>query len=342
MSMDHKGADISDALREILERKKYRSGSGLEKILAEAVETLRKEPFEVRPPDKNGAPGSLVKLEKGGYYIIIPDLHARMDFFNAALNWKGFSGRTVINDMLDGAAQVICVGDAFHSEFRGIQRWKQAMHEWLSGYKQHRYMDQEMKENLGLLEMITLVKIAVPGRFHFLKGNHENIANEEGEGNFPFRKFVYEGDMVKLWVETFGGQDLFNLIYSWEKALPLMAEGPDFLVSHCEPGRTFSKEEIINAYHNFEVIYNLTWVDNGAAYENSVEETLLNFGIDNPNAKIFGGHRPVENSYSLRQNGKYVQINTPNKWVFAAFTDINIFKPERDIVRIEIERDSDG
>lgn len=335
MNSDYNGPDISEALERILERKKYPAGLKLKQSLQNALAVLQQEPADRRPPDDKNNPGGLVKLDAGGYFIIIPDLHARMDFFNAVLNWTGFSGRTVISDMIDGRAQVICVGDAFHSESRGRDRWQKAMHEWLTGYKHHKHMDQEMTENLGLLEMISVVKAALPDRFHFLKGNHENIANEQGGGNYPFRKFVYEGEMVKLWVEKFLGDELFDLIYRWEKSLPLMAEGPDFLVSHCEPGRAITRAEVINAYGNEDVIYSLTWVDNDRAQEGSVPETLSNFGITTEKGRIFGGHRPVEEHYALRQDGRYIQINTPNRWVFAAFTDMEIFKPERDIVCIE-------
>ena len=332
MESGYSREEIPEALEAILKRGDNTSWSGLKPVLQRAIKTLRDEDPGKRPQNSSGSPGGLVKLERGGYFIIIPDLHGRMDFFRSVLNWNGFSGRSVTADMIDGRAQVVCVGDAFHSESRGKARWQKAMKEWVSGYKNHKNMDMEMAENLGLLEMIAVVKTAFPNQFHFLKGNHENIANEMGEGNYPFRKFVYEGDMVKAWVDKFLGEELFKLIYLWEKSLPLMAEGPDFLVSHCEPGRPMTREDVIDAYENEEVIYNLTWVDNGAAVPGSVSETLNNFGITQPEGRIFGGHRPVSGDYSLRQNGRYVQINTPTKWVFAAFTDMEIFNPERDII----------
>ncbi len=322
---------LPELLDEIQHRGKL-SVPVLTKALTDGIKTLQKEQPPVRPASRRGTPGGLVKLRPGGYFVIIPDLHARMDFFNAVMSWTGFSGRTVIEDMADGMAQVICVGDAFHSEARGRERWRRSMDEWISGYKKHENMDMEMLENLGLIEMITSVKAAFPYDFHFLKGNHENIANEHKEGNFPFRKFVNEGEMVKDWVKLFMGNEIFNLIYRWEKLLPLMAEGPDFLVSHSEPGIGLSVNDVINAYESDRVIYNLTWIDNGRAEPDSVYTTLSNFGIDPSLGRVFGGHRPVSGHYSLRQDGRYVQINTPGKWVIAAFTNMEIFAPERDIV----------
>ncbi len=324
--------EIPAMLEDILNRGNFPSKKALKDSLTAGINALYNEPAEVRPASDRGGSGSLVRLSHGGYFIIIPDLHGRMDFFSAVMNWSGFSGRSVLADMADGLAQVVCVGDAFHSEVRGRERWQKAMKEWLAGFGQHKHMDLEMRENLGLLEMLAIVKSTLPRQFHFLKGNHENIGNEEGEGNFPFRKFVFEGEMVKQWVETFLGKEILRLIRVWEKSLPLMAEGPGFLVSHCEPGRALTRNEVINAYDTDDVIYNLTWTDNGSAEPGSVISTLYNFGITSEEGRIFGGHRPVSGRYSLRQDGRYIQINTPNKWVIAAFTDMKLFKPDRDIV----------
>ena len=327
--------NIPEALENILKRGDYPPIAALTQSLISGIAALESESPAMRPTALSGKPGGLVRLKKGGYFIIVPDLHARMDFFAAAMNWNGFSGRSVLADMADGRAQVICVGDAFHSEARGRKRWQKAKTEWLSGFKQHKHMDKEMRENLGLLEMIIRLKTAFPQQFHFLKGNHENISNEQGDGNYPFRKFVFEGEMVKLWVQTFLGNEVFKLIYQWEKSLPLMAEGTDFLVSHCEPGRHLTPHEVINAYEKPDVIYSLTWVDNGQAEPGSAAATLQSFGISSPDGRIFGGHRAVRGSYELRQDGKYVQINTPNKWVIAAIADMRIFKPERDIICLQ-------
>lgn len=41
--------------------------------------------------------------------------------------------------------------------------------------------------------MIMVLKTGFPAHFHFLKGNHENIKNDLGGGNSPFRKLVSEG-----------------------------------------------------------------------------------------------------------------------------------------------------
>lgn len=324
-----------------LEKIQHRGGilraDKLVKYLGGGIRTLATESPLVRPVDRRDMPGGLVRLHSEGYYVIIPDLHGRMDFFNSVMTWTGPNGRPVIADMADKVAQVICVGDAFHSEARGRDRWQKALKEYTSDFRRHRHMDREMGENLGLLAMIASVKSFYPGQFHFLKGNHENVANEKGEGNYPFRKFAYEGEMVRRWILDFLGRDIFDMIYHWEKSLPLMAKGPDFLVCHCEPGMILTPDQVINAYEDPEVVYNLTWIDNDQADPGSVSGTLGKFGMKDPLSRIFGGHRPVQGNYSLRQGDRYVQVNTPRAWVVAAFVNMGDFDPEKNIICLKSE-----
>jgi hypothetical protein len=175
-----------------------------------------------------------------------------------------------------------------------------------------------------------------PENFHFLKGNHENITNEEGEGNHPFRKFSYEGIMVLEYVSRFYGDDFLDSYYEFEKALPLLAVGKNFLVSHAEPFRFFGREEVIEYRSNPEVTEGLTWTANNAAEQESVEEMLEEYigCSDEDPCYYFGGHRPVNGLYNRRAGGKYVQIHNPGKFVVAT---IGVDEPiylERDIKEI--------
>jgi hypothetical protein len=201
-------------------------------------------------------------------------------------------------------------------------------------------MDQEMSESLDVLLEVARLQTAYPERFHFLKGNHENVANERKEGNFPFRKFAYEGDMVREWILRILGQEAFDAIYRWEKALPLASAGNGFLVTHAEPAEALTPADIIDAYQNPATIVSLTWTDNGNAAPSSVRRTLESFFPGRNDTRIFGGHRPVRGRYALRQEGRYVQINTPSAWVIAVFKDVAEFIPDRDI--IDLTGRSDG
>lgn len=306
------------------------------RVLEGAIQALEKTYPYRRPIDSRGVPGGLVYLPWVDYTVIVPDLHARADFLKKVLASRlaGRSG-TIEHDLATGRAVVVCVGDALHSEARGKERWKTAYKEFLNGFDPAPAMDEEMEEGLEVLGLAARLQAAYPAHFHFLKGNHENIANERKEGNFPFRKYAYEGDMVREWVLKFAGDEVFDAIYRWEKSLPLAAVGNRFLVVHAEPARVFTPRDIADAYANPEVIAGLTWTDNGQAEPNSVPDTLETFFPGDDESLMFGGHRPVPGRYLLHQGGRYVQINTPNSWVAAVIRRIEDFDPEGDIVDVE-------
>lgn len=296
---------------------------------------LEGAPRPVRPPNALGRPGGLVYLPPSNYIVIVPDLHARVGFLRAVMAARmPWGGGTVEADLQSGGAVVVCVGDAFHAEGRARQRWQEAYREFVNGYDPSPAMDEEMSESLATLREVARLQQTFPTRFHFLKGNHENVANERGEGNFPFRKYAYEGEMVREWIIRKLGQEALSAIHQWEKALPLAAAGDRFLITHAEPARAFSQREIVDAYLEEDVIAGLTWTGNGDAEPGSVPATLEAMFPGRPESLLFGGHRPVTDRFALRQEGRYVQINTPDNWVVAAFANVDGFSPQKHIVDI--------
>ncbi|MBN2738058.1 MAG: metallophosphoesterase [Spirochaetales bacterium] len=277
---------------------------------------LDSEDSGIRPRDKQNRPGGLVNLEPQFKTIIVPDLHGRIGLLATIfLDGEGAALHKLEHEEL----QVLFLGDGFHGELRALSRWKQAYMEYLKDFKDHGAMDEEMAENLGAMEIIMELKAAFPRQIHFLKGNHENIANEKQEGNFSFYKFVEEGAMVKEYFLRFMGDDLFNAHYHFEKNLPLLAVGRNFLASHAEPARFFSSRDIINYRGNEKVIAGLTWTDNDAAATNSVQKMLKSYlpASEQSDALYFGGHRIIKEKYVLRANGQFVQIHNPNEYIIA-------------------------
>ena len=63
-------------------------------------------------------------------------------------------GLTVLEGLLSGRLQVLCVGDGFHSEARGAERWRAAWEEYRDGYRKHEAIDAEMRESLSLMAMV--------------------------------------------------------------------------------------------------------------------------------------------------------------------------------------------
>ena len=241
--------------------------------------------------------------------------------------------------MSEGRLQILCLGDGFHAEGRAIARWQAALDEFKGGYRKHSHIDEEMRESLGVMQMVMALKGAFPNHFHFLKGNHENIANEQGGGNYPFLKFANEGLMVRIYMEHFYGEQLLNTYAEMEKSFALLAVGGTFLASHAEPAWFIPTDEVISYRRLPQVVYGLTWTDNGEAEEESVQRMLEHYlGSEVAgSAYHFGGHRPVHGGYNLRSGGRYVQIHDPQRYSVAVLPPDRPVDLERDIRVLETE-----
>ncbi len=310
---------VKSRLIEIFKRKNPPVEGQYVKVLDEINEVLKKENEEIRPYARCDLPGGLVYLKKDIPTIIVPDIHARLDLFLNIMFLKYQNHLTVLELLALDKLQIVCVGDGFHAEARAYDRWQRAFEEYNDQFIKHKNMDEEMKESLGIMEMVMTIKINFPDNFHFLKGNHENISNERGEGNYPFRKFAYEGPMVLSYVEKFYSEDFLLKYYIFEKNLPLLAVGRNFIVSHSEPQTLYKKDELIEYRENPELIKGLTWTDNNQADKNSVFH-MLEYYLDRDvvsTSFYFGGHRPVPELYNTRASGKYIQIHNPNKFIIA-------------------------
>jgi hypothetical protein len=175
-------------------------------------------------------------------------------------------------------------------------------------------MDEEMGRALACVEIILRAKAAFPRNFHYLKGNHDNIVNEEGKGDHPFYKFAEEGAMAASWFAARYGRDLQAAYRAFELSLPLAARGARFVSSHAEPAFVLGPEDIIEARNRPEVAEALTWTGNDEALPGSVSAGLeLLLGPRASGARWFGGHRPVAGAYNLRADGLYVQFHNPLK-----------------------------
>ena len=324
-----------EELEGIVHRKEILHPDAMVRLADTATRSRGPRGAAIRPEDRRGLPGGLLYLNQdaqlGKPVIVVPDIHARMDFLHAVLSYTLKEGFSVFEGLKRDACLLICVGDGFHAEARARKRWMAAYDEYLGDFREHRAMDQEMRENLGLLEMILHLRINFPDNFFFLKGNHENIANEGKEGNYPFGKFVREGEMVTYWVTKFLGDEALRSIYLYEKSLPILAVCHDFIVIHAEPERFFPAEQVINCYLHPEVIYAFTWTDNDAAEEHSVRDTLEHFFPGKAHTRIFGGHRPIRGKYHTRAQGRYIQLHNPEEFILAVVRDMKDFSPEEDV-----------
>jgi len=324
---------MNNSISQILNRKTIPDATLYIEKVRNAINTFDNENESIRPHADDGSPGGIIHLYHDIPTIIVPDIHARMELIFSLVNLKT-EDKTFYQLLADKEIQVVCVGDGFHSEMQEKERWIAAYSEYEKSYRKHKNIDEEMIASLGLMEMIIELKTAFPDNFHFLKGNHENIKNEETGGDHPFRKFVLEGEMVKTWVTRFMGENFLDKYSEFENKLPLLAIGENFMISHAEPKRCYEPEEIIN-YHP-ETVHGLTWTANGESEEGSVREMLNLYIPDkNINEKLyFGGHRIIKTKYKVRADGLFVQIHNPWNLQVVYIKPNSVIDLEKDIIDI--------
>ncbi|THB66074.1 MAG: calcineurin [Spirochaetaceae bacterium] len=296
-------------------------------------------------------PGGIVHLPHDRLSIIIPDLHGRLELIPRILRlpvpepndtscpWTAETATPLHIALDEGRAQLLFLGDYVHSERRALERWQQGLQEFINGYHQHKAMDQEMRENLGTLEILARLKTAYPEAVHMLKGNHENILDEEGRGNHPLGKFAYEGEMVARYMEQFYHARTIKLIDLFETNLPLLTTGNCFMASHAEPARAYQYEEVLEYRQRPDITEGLTWTANDDSAPGSVETMLSEWlkekcANDRPHY-YFGGHRPIQGTYNLRAGGKYIQLHNPCCGIAAILSPAREFFPEHDIYTFE-------
>lgn len=325
---------IIDSIERAASRGSLPAKEDYTRLLERAITALEHEKAEVRPPDSTGLSGGLVRLDQSIPTMVLPDLHGRFEFFQSVFRspFDGFPNAARAAE--EGALQILCLGDGFHSERRGKKRWLAALGEYEGRFLNHAAMDEEMIENLTLMEMVMECKCALRERFHFLKGNHENIMNEEGNGNHAFRKFSLEGEMVKEYMRAFYGEDFLAVYALFEKRLPLIAIGGNFIASHAEPARDYSEEELIEARNLPSVTLGLTWTGNDESEKGAVESMLARYLGSIAGTAYLGGHRPVPDGYLLRANGYFVQIHNPEREQIAVLRPDRPFYPSIDVMNV--------
>lgn len=331
----HKPETFRKLLQNIYQRRAVLEPKELEDILENVQQILDNENPIIRPRDSYGRPGGLILLPHDRITIIVPDLHARGDYLLALMDFV-VSHHSVIDLFLSGKVQIVCVGDGFHGETHSAAiRWQKAWMEYQNSYRKHEMMDEEMRDSLSLMAMVMLLKTASPDGFHFLKGNHENVANSNDRGNRAFYKYAQEGEMVRDWFIRFLGVEMLQRWVVFESSLPILAVGEHFMISHAEPRCPYAPEEVIGYRGRDSLIFDFTWTGNGESEEGCVDTMLrMYLGESAQDAFYFGGHRPISGLYALRANGRYVQIHNPADWVAVVLHSGMVPIPSRDVFRI--------
>ncbi len=337
--MQKKSYSVNDCLTV----KQLFSHEYISSLAESAAEVLENEITDYRVASSEGNPGSLLEFKNNLPAIIVPDIHARPYFLQNILKYPLpedflYPSSTVEEALKNKLINVICVGDSIHTELT-VDRWYCIEEEFKKDIITGPFMKAEMKDCLSALAGIMALKLTYPENFHFLKGNHENILNQNEGGDFAFRKYADEGYMVRRFISEYYGDDVLYLISCWEKALPLVAVGSNYVVSHAEPLKAYSREKLIDARSYPEVVNGLIWTRNGDVKTNTAREIMKKLLVPEKVADsfYFAGHRPVYENYALRQDGCFIQIHNPYRQNVALVSNTKTFNPESDIVGVDYE-----
>jgi hypothetical protein len=228
------------------------------------------------------------------------------------------------------------LGDALHSEDSGAAgRWARAMAEYARGFDQGNAMAAEAIRNIGTLMAVFALKARFGPLFHFLKGNHDNVAAREGGGDHPMGKYAQEGRMLASFISIKLGAAALKALSRVESSLPLAARGGNFLASHAEPRRAYSISELIECRLFPGVVEGLTWTNNGESAPGAAREMLDALLPDSRGAAYLCGHRYSEPLYSLRASGAVVQFHHPLQLRMAVSVPGEAFEPSRDVIRLD-------
>ncbi len=276
-----------------------------------------------RPSDITGRPGGIVYMKNQSDIIVLPDLHARRNFLKSVLFDKiSDDAPPLIDTLYQGNSGLLCLGDGVHSEGVYSKRWKDAADEFMNGFTTHRIMDSEIADSFNLMIAVALLQLRFPESFCFIKGNHENILNENNNGNYSFAKYSYEGEMVASYFKKFYSSELLAEYAVFERNLPLFVVGNNFMASHAEPLNSFDLDTIINYRYKGELIESLTWTDNHRSHKGTIKQIISNFYTGDPSLiTYFGGHRSIRTLYNRVNDENFIQIHNPNKQIVVRFNN---------------------
>lgn len=306
----------------------------LSDVLKGSVKILENEVAALRPKDSSGLPGGMILLKNSISTLIVPDLHGRSTFLPDLLKSTS-QGHKIIDLLKENSLQIVCVGDGMHAESRAVKRWRVAYKEFQQNFRDSPAMDEEMLENITTMMKVMELKRDFPENFHFLKGNHENIMDENGNGNHSFAKFAAESSMTKRYMKLFFGDEILRDFDCFEKNLPLLVRGEDFIISHARPDVTYGLQDIIDCRKNPHVVKGLTWTRNSGAEPGATVKMLDRIiGTRQSEKRWFSGHSPVSGKFQFFQEEKLIHFHNPRQRNVVFLKPGEIFKPEKAIFSV--------
>lgn len=224
---------LRDRERRLLELRDLVGGS-LGRLAPEpALECLRQvnrnlEEDPHRPPASDGLPGGLVELPDELVPVIIGDLHANLDNLVKILSENRF-----VEEMARGRAAVILLGDAVHREESQLD---------------------EMESSVVMMDFILRMMRALPGRFIYLRGNHDSFSHEVTKAG------VEQGRLWRSLLRELRGDRYLEEMERFYQLGPYIAVSDGFIACHAGPPlESVSRRTLVDIRRHTRLMHQLTW-----------------------------------------------------------------------------------
>lgn len=312
----------------------------LEAVLKEATEVLQNEGEEIRPQDERGKPGGLVELRKDIPTLALHDIHGDRQYLLKSLFERDGNGRNNLEKMMAGELQIVSLGNGLHTEKskNAEERWREIGKEARNNFSPSPYMDAEMADSFGVMEMVMILKTAAPNSFHYVRGNHDNITE------IRLRKFHAPLNiLVNQYLSVKYTPDFAERYHEFEESLPIAAVGRNLVLSHAEPMEEYSQDQIINIKSYPHLLEKMTWTRDfetetfsETTSDDATIKTLRNLlpEAEAENAVWLGGHTYIKKpgaDFETGINERFIRFYNLSKMNVALINPDHPFNPEKDI-----------
>lgn len=237
--------------------------------------------------------------------IIVPDIHAR---------WKFVVD--VFAKYSPNKYNIIFTGDIIHSE-GPENKWRQIEQYIIRNCGGHfnnvsEAMQEEIDNSCKALELILSFQKQFPDSVFLLRGNHDDISCKIQGDYGKYARVCMESALFREALKVVD-KNLLHAYYQFEKKMPYLYVGHDFLASHTIPDEKWTLKDI--KFNDKRTHWSFSWADNTNYSSSCLMHFEGNLGRLGSNARYwFCGHRPVEKDQLVRTQcgGKLVQNNHPD------------------------------
>lgn len=241
--------------------------------------------------------------------VVVPDIHARLAFVEKV--FELYSPKEW---------DIVFTGDILHSETDG-GKWRFLEKCFLSlppvGQREYltKYFSEELNASLDSLDMICAHLNEAPDSVFLLRGNHDDVSCKLAGDYGKHCNIIMESALFKAAFEVVYPVK-YNEYLRYEKRIPYVYLGANFIASHTIPGEEVSVKKV--KFNHEDTHWNFSWTDNTGRRCSGLDFVKENMNnLHGPDCLFwFIGHRPVyEGLVRTQVGGRLIQNNHPEKWV---------------------------